>query len=440
MIDIKYIREDTDVVRDALKKRGVIVDLDKLLELDKRRRYILSEIETRRAIRNENSKSVGELMKMVGKLKKEGNPREDLEKTANEIKAATANIGDEVGVLEGQLRPLESEIKSLLLTIPNIPDNTTPVGPDESFNEEVRKWGDITKFDFEPKPHWDLGEDLGIIDFERAAKIAKSRFSLYLGAGARLERALINLMLDVHTRENGYTEVFPPIMANAASLLGTGQLPKLADDMFKCEDDDLYLIPTAEVSVTNMYRDEILSGDDLPIKYAAYTPCFRREAGAHGRETRGLIRQHQFNKVELVKFVRPEDSATEHESLTKDAEGILKLLGLAYRVVILATGDLSFAAARCYDLEVWMPSVNGYKEISSCSNFADFQARRANIRFRPKKGDKPEFLNTINGSGLAIGRTVAAILENYQQSDGTIKVPHALVDYMGFDVIKGERL
>lgn len=439
MIDIKHIRDDASKVKDALKKRDVNIDLDKLLELDKKRRNILSEIETRRALRNENSKSVGELMKSVAISKKEGNPRDDLKEMASQIKEATSKIGDEISEFEEYLRPLESEIESILLTIPNIPDDSIPVGPDVSHNQEVRKWGDIPDFDFEPKPHWDIGEDLGILDFKRAAKIAKSRFSLYLGAGARLERALINLMLDVHTGENGYVEVFPPILANAASLQGTGQLPKLAEDMFKCEEDDLYLIPTAEVSVTNIYRDEILLGDDLPIKYAAYTPCFRREAGAHGRETRGLIRQHQFNKVELVKFVRPADAASEHESLTKDAEGILKLLGLAYRVVVLATGDLSFAATKCYDLEVWMPSANGYKEISSCSNFADFQARRANIRFRPKKGEKPEFLNTINGSGLAIGRTVAAIMENYQQRDGSIKIPHALVKYMGCDVIKGDR-
>jgi len=438
MIDLRYIREDVEVVKDALKKRDVVVDLDGLLELDKRKRDILQEIETRRATRNENSKSVGELMKKIGILKKDGNPSEDLEKKAGEIKEATSKIGEEITELEGHLRPLEAEIESLLLTIPNIPDIDTPIGPDETYNQEIRKWGDIPKFEFDPKPHWELGEDLGILDFERAVKIAKSRFSLYMGAGARLERALINLMLDVHTRENGYTEVFPPILVNAESLRGTGQLPKLEEDMFKCEEDGLYLIPTAEVSVTNIYRDEILDGDDLPIKYAAYTPCFRREAGAHGRETRGLIRQHQFNKVELVKFVRPKESAAEHESLTENAEDILKLLGLAYRVVILATGDLSFAATKCYDLEVWMPSANGYKEISSCSNFSDFQARRANIRFRPKKGDKPEFLHTINGSGLAIGRTVAAIMENYQQRDGSIKVPDALVDYMGYDIIKGD--
>jgi len=439
MIDIRYIREDVDVVKDALKKRDVEVDLDKLLEFDKRRRDVLLEIETRRAQRNENSKNVGELMKTVGTLKREGSSTRDLEKTLSEIKDATSKIGDEITELVGHLRPLESEIGSLLLTVPNIPDDATPVGPDESYNKEIRRWGEIPKFDFEPKPHWDLGEDLGILDFERAVKIAKSRFSLYLGAGARLERSLINLMLDVHTGENGYKEVFPPILVNADSLRGTGQLPKLEEDMFKCAEDGLYLIPTAEVSVTNIHRDEILLGDDLPIKYAAYSPCFRREAGAHGRETRGLIRQHQFNKVELVKFVSPDDSAAEHESLTKDAEGILKLLGLAYRVVILATGDLSFAATKCYDLEVWMPSVLGYKEISSCSNFSNFQARRANIRFRPKRGDKPEFLHTINGSGLAIGRTVAAIMENYQQSDGSIKVPEALVDYMGNDFIRGDR-
>lgn len=435
MLDIKFIRENVDTVQKSLSDRGVTVDMDKLLALDGEHRRILTEIEGKRAARNANSQKVGELMRSLVQVNKEKSPTTELELKVTSLKEETADIGDQIAELEEDIRPLESELNQLLLLVPNIPDKSVPIGPNETYNEEVRKWGDPPEFPFSPAAHWDIGEELGIFDFERAAKIARSRFSLYIGAGARLERALINFMLDTHTGEHGYTEVFPPILANEASLLGTGQLPKLAEDMFKCSEDDLYLIPTAEVSVTNIHRDEILEAEELPKKYVAFTPCFRREAGAHGRETRGLIRQHQFNKVELVKFTKPEDSETEHEKLTADAETILKKLGLSYRVVTLATGDISFAASKCYDLEVWMPSMNGYKEISSCSNFTDFQARRAQIRYRPEKGAKPSYVHTINGSGLAIGRTVAAILENFQQKDGTVLIPEPIRPYMGRDRI-----
>ncbi len=440
MLDIKFIRQNLDVVKKALDDRDVKIDLAALLDLDDKRRSLLIDIEDRRAQRNANSQEVGKLMRTIGRLKKEGEDTAKITGDVAELKRLTANIGNEIELLEKKLRPLTEKIKAQLLTIPNIPNESVPIGLDESFNQEVRHWGEPTKFDFEPQPHWDLGEKLKIFDFERGAKIARSRFTLYLGAGARLERALINFMLDTHTDEHGYKETFPPILANEASLIGTGQLPKMAEDMFRCQDDDLYLIPTAEVSVTNIHRDDILAAADLPLKYVAYTPCFRREAGAHGRDTRGLIRQHQFNKVELVKFTRPENSYAEHELLTRDAEDILQKLGLPYRVVILATGDLSFAAAKCYDLEVWMPSSGGYKEISSCSNFEDFQARRANIRWRPEAGGKPRFVHTINGSGLAVGRTVAAIVENYQQADGTIIIPEVLRPYMKIDLITGSDL
>jgi len=436
MLDIKFIRQNPDAVKKALKDRDVNIDIASILALDDKRRRLLMDIEERRAQRNANSQKVGQLMRAVGQLKKEGKDAAKLTNEVAELKRLTSGIGSEIELLDKKLRPLAAEINAQLLTVPNIPNESVPIGLDESYNQEVRHWGEPTKFDFEPQPHWDLGEKLKIFDFERGAKIARSRFTLYLGAGARLERALINFMLDTHTDEHGYKETFPPILANEASLLGTGQLPKMAEDMFRCQDDDLYLIPTAEVSVTNIHRDDMLAAADLPLKYVAYTPCFRREAGAHGRDTRGLIRQHQFNKVELVKFTRPENSYAEHERLTHDAEDILQKLGLPYRVVILATGDLSFAAAKCYDLEVWMPSANGYKEISSCSNFEDFQARRANIRFRPEAGGKPRFVHTINGSGLAVGRTVAAIVENYQQVDGTIIIPEVLRPYMKIDLIK----
>ncbi|MGI6036405.1 MAG: serine--tRNA ligase, partial [Limnochordia bacterium] len=341
------------------------------------------------------------------------------------------DVSDRIKELDGEIRELGDQINALLLRMPNIPHSSIPVGPTEAENVEVRRWGSPRKFDFEPKPHWDLGVDLGILDFERAGKVTGARFAFLKGLGAKLERAVINFMLDLHTREHGYTEIFPPFMANETSMIGTGQLPKFGEDMFKCEGSGYYLIPTAEVPVTNYHRDEILEGDALPLHYVAYSACFRAEAGAHGRDTRGLIRQHQFNKVELVKFVKPENSYDELEKLVGDAETVLQRLGLPYRVVMMCTGDVGFAAAKKYDPEVWMPSYDRYVEISSCSNFEDFQARRANIRFRPGPGEKPEFVHTLNGSGVAAGRTVAAILENYQLPDGSVEIPAALRPYMG---------
>lgn len=340
-------------------------------------------------------------------------------------------VGDQIKELDEELRVIEEELNALLLSIPNLPHETVPIGDTEDDNVEIRKWGELPQFDFEPKPHWDVATELGIIDFERAAKVTGSRFVFYKGLGAKLERALMSFMLDLHTEQHGYTEMLPPYLVNRASLTGTGQLPKFEEDVFLVEKKDYFLIPTAEVPVTNYYRDEILSAKDLPAKFAAYSACFRSEAGSAGRDTRGLIRQHQFNKVELVKFVKPEDSYDELEKLTNDAEKVLQLLGLPYRVVAICTGDLGFTAAKKYDLEVWLPSYNTYREISSCSNFEDFQARRANIRFRREPKAKPEFVHTLNGSGLAIGRTVAAILENYQQKDGRVRIPEALRPYMG---------
>lgn len=340
-------------------------------------------------------------------------------------------VGDQIKELDEELRVIEEELNALLLSIPNLPHETVPIGDTEDDNVEIRKWGELPQFDFEPKPHWDVATELGIIDFERAAKVTGSRFVFYKGLGAKLERALMSFMLDLHTEQHGYTEMLPPYLVNRASLTGTGQLPKFEEDVFLVEKKDYFLIPTAEVPVTNYYRDEILSAKDLPAKFAAYSACFRSEAGSAGRDTRGLIRQHQFNKVELVKLVKPEDSYDELEKLTNDAEKVLQLLGLPYRVVAICTGDLGFTAAKKYDLEVWLPSYNTYREISSCSNFEDFQARRANIRFRREPKGKPEFVHTLNGSGLAIGRTVAAILENYQQKDGRVRIPEALRPYMG---------
>ncbi len=430
MIDIKRIRDDRTAIQEALDKRGAVLDLDRIIQADEGRRRLLSEIEVKRAERNTASEAVGRLMREAGQAKKAGASDEDLRAEAQTLKTRSTELGGEIAESEAELKPLEQSIKEMMLEIPNVPDQSVPVGKDESDNVFVRAWGAVPAFDFEANAHWDIGEALDIIDFARAAKIAGARFALYKGPGARLERALTNLMLDIHTRDHGYTEILPPVLVNEASMTGTGQLPKFADDLFKCESDDLWLIPTAEVPVTNIHRDEMIPPEDLPLKYTAFTPCFRREAGAHGRETRGLIRQHQFNKVELVKFVEPDSSYDELESLTADAENILQILGLHYRVVSLATGDLGFSAAKTYDLEVWLPSYNDFKEISSCSNFEDFQARRANIRYKPA-GGKPRFPHTLNGSGLAIGRTVAAILENYQQEDGSIRLPEALEPYMG---------
>lgn len=346
-------------------------------------------------------------------------------------------VGDHIKQLDEQIRQLEEELDGLLLSMPNVPHESVPVGQSEEDNVEVRRWGEPRSFPFAPKPHWDIADQLGLLDFERAAKVAGSRFVFYKGLGARLERALINFMLDIHLDEFGYQEVWPPYLVNRASMIGTGQLPKFAEDAFHLDSEDYFLIPTAEVPVTNLHRDEILAADDLPLYYAAYSACFRAEAGSAGRDTRGLIRQHQFNKVELVKFVKPEDSYAELETLTRQAETILQRLGLPYRVVALCTGDLGFSAAKTYDIEVWLPSYGTYREISSCSNFEAFQARRANIRFRREPNAKPEYVHTLNGSGLAIGRTVAAILENYQQEDGSVVIPEALRPYMGNrDVIR----
>lgn len=417
MLDLKWVRENLDVVQEALENRNSKVDLSRFKELDATRRQVIIDVEQLKNRRNVVSAE-------IAKLKKTGEPAED------KI-TAMRTLGDEIKALDTKLADIEEEISKIMLDIPNIPDESVPIGPDESANVVIRTWGEPPKLDFEPKPHWDLGIDLGILDFERAAKITRARFVLYWDLGARLERALLNFMLDLHTSEHGYTEVFPPILVNDASLTGTGQLPKFAEDLFKIENDNLYLIPTAEVPVTNIHRDEILSAEDLPRHYCAYTPCFRSEAGAYGKDTRGLIRHHQFNKVELVKFVHPDTSYDELEKLTANAEKVLQKLGIHYRVIVLCTGDMGFSSAKTYDIEVWLPGFGGYKEISSCSNFEDFQARRANIRFREAPKAKPRFVHTLNGSGLAIGRTVAAVIENYQQADGSVKIPEALRPYMG---------
>lgn len=423
MLDIRFVRENPEKIKEALKKRGYSIDFDEFLSLEKERLELLRSIEQKRALRNSVSQEIARLKKT--------NENEKIEKLISEMR----NLGDELALMEEKLREIEDKVQNFMLLLPNIPHPTVPVGKDETENVEIRRWGEPPKFDFEPMNHWDIGELLGIIDFERAGKIAGSRFAIMKGLGARLERALINFMLDLHTKR-GYIEVFPPLLVNKNSMIGTGQLPKFEEDLFKVADPEFYLIPTAEVPVTNIHRDEILSEDDLPIYYVSYTPCFRKEAGSYGKDVRGIIRQHQFNKVELVKFVKPEDSYEELESLTQDAEEVLKLLKLPYRVVSLCTGDLGFASAKTYDIEVWLPGQGRYREISSCSNFEDFQARRANIRFRRKNKKGTEFVHTLNGSGLAIGRTLVAILENYQQKDGSVVVPEVLRPYMGVEVIR----
>jgi seryl-tRNA synthetase len=425
MLNIKLIRENPELVTEALKKRGEDTSsFDNILDIENRRRDLLKDVEEMRQKRNTISQQ-------IGRLKKEG---ED----ASGVMAEAKKISDDMASSEESLRELEIQVRDILLLIPNIPDASVPVGKDETENVEERVWGDIRTFDFEPKNHWDIGEDLGILDFERAGKIAGARFVIYKGDGARLERALINFMLDLHTGEHGYTEILPPVLVNRAAMTGTGQLPKFEDDLFKLDESDAkgyLLIPTAEVPVTNIYREEILPGDELPIYHTAYTPCFRREAGSYGKDTRGLIRQHQFNKVELVKFVKPEHSYDELESLTQNAEEVLKRLGLPYRVVTLCTGDIGFSAAKTYDLEVWFPAQGKYREISSCSNFVDFQARRADIRFKTEGKKGTEFIHTLNGSGLAVGRTLAAILENFQEKDGSVIIPEVLIPYTGKDRI-----
>lgn len=417
MLDPKFIRANPDLVREAMANRKADVDIDAFLALDEKRRSYIAEAEQLKNKRNTVSQE-------IARLKRE-------KQDASELIAQMKEVSKTIKEYDEKLQQVEEEIQSILLTIPNIPHSSVPIGESDEDNVEVRRWGEPTKFDFEPKAHWDLGEALDILDFSTAAKVTGSRFTFYKGLGARLERALVNFMLDLHIDEHGYLEVFPPFMVHRRSMIGTGQLPKFEEDAFKVENTEYFLIPTAEVPVTNMYREQILDGDQLPIKHVAYSGCFRAEAGSAGRDTRGLIRQHQFNKVELVKFTKPEDSYEELEKLTRDAEKVLQALGLPYRVVVLCTGDLGFSAAKTYDIEVWMPSYGRYIEISSCSNFEDFQARRANIRFRPAPKEKPQFVHTLNGSGIAVGRTVAAILENYQQEDGSIKIPERLVPYMG---------
>lgn len=416
MLGIKFIHENLDKVRKALQDRGVAQDLlDEVVSLDERRRAIIVEVEELKQLRNTTSSKIGQ-------LKKEG---KDISQLSQEMR----QVGKKIKELDERTREVEDELNNRLLLIPNVPHQTVPFGKTGADNQQVKIWGEPTKFSFEPKPHFEIGERLGILDFEASAKMTGARFALYKGLGARLERALINFMLDLHTKEHGYKEILPPFMVNSAAMTGTGQLPKFKEDLFKCENTDYYLVPTAEVPVTNIHREEILRGEDLPLYYTAYTPCFRAEAGAYGKDTRGLIRQHQFNKVELVKFTKPEDSYLELEKLLENAESVLQKLELPYRVMLLCTGDLGFAASKTYDIEVWMPASGGYREISSCSNFEDFQARRAMIRFRREEG-KPEFVHTLNGSGLAVGRTVVGILENYQLEDGRVTIPKALQSYM----------
>ncbi len=417
MLELRFVRDNVEAVREAARGRGLEVRLDDLLELDARRRSLLADLEEKRARHKRGNKEIGRRMRTG-----EG---------AAALREEMGALSEDIRSHEGELAGLDAGMRDILIRIPNIPHQSVPLGMDESFNQEVRRWGEPRGFDFEPRPHWEVGEGLDILDFQRGVKIAESRFTLLKGKGALLERALVNFMLDLHTREHGYTEVFPPILANEDSMFSTGQLPKMEGEMYRCRDDLLYLIPTAEVPVTNIYRGETLVEEQLPIYYCAYTPCFRREAGSYGRDVRGLIRQHQFNKVEMVKFVHPDTSYDELEKLTANAEEVLRRLGLPYRVVVLSTGDLSFAASKCYDLEVWLPSGAEYREISSCSNFTDFQARRAEIRFKPSGGGKSRLLHTLNGSGVAIGRTVAAILENYQREDGSVEIPEALRPYMG---------
>ncbi len=422
MLDIKLIRENPQKVKDAMKTRNKDMDavVDEILDIDKKVREITQKADALKAEQNAASKQIPAIKKQGGDI--------------SEIMARMNAIKEEVKVLDAERNELAAKQKTMMYEFPNVPSDATPIGKDDSENVEIRRWGEPKKFDFEPKAHWDIGADLGILDPETAAKVTGARFHFYKGLGARLERSIVSFFLNTHT-ENGYTEVFPPYMVNRASMTGTGQLPKFEEDAFKVT-NDYFLIPTAEVPVTNMHRDEIIDGSQLPISYCAYSACFRAEAGSAGRDTRGLIRQHQFNKVELVKFTKPEDSYAELEKLTLDAERVLQLLGLPYRVVALSTGDIGFSSAKTYDIEVWMPSYGRYVEISSCSNFEDFQARRASIRYKNGPKDKAQLVHTLNGSGVAVGRTTAAILENYQNADGSVTIPEALIPYMGTDIIK----
>ena len=416
MLDPKYLRDNLEEAQRRLATRGEEANLAAFTDLDRRRRELLGESEALKAEKNRVSA-------IIGQTKDKGQVQGEI--------ARMKEVSAQIKTLDDELKSVEENLQGLLLRIPNLPHEETPVGASEEENREVKRWGDLPTFDFEPQAHWDIGEGLGILDFERGTKITGTRFTLYRGAGARLERALINFMLDLHTGEHKYVEILPPFMVNRDSMTGTGQLPKFEDDLFHTDDPDYFLIPTAEVPVTNIHRNEILAGSDLPVCYTAYTPCFRKEAGSYGKDTRGLIRQHQFNKVELVKFVKPEESDAELAKLLDNAEEVLRRLKLPYRVVDLCSGDLGFSAARTFDIEVWLPGQATYREISSCSNFRDYQARRAAIRFRREDGEKPELVHTLNGSGLAVGRTLVAILENYQQADGSVLVPEALRPYMG---------
>jgi len=419
MLDSKHMEENMLEVKKRLESRGAEIDFDEFRALDLGRKEIIKKVEELERERNLGSKKMGELMR--------GGKKDEAADLQEQMRMISEQIRD-----LGELRArAEEEFRNFMLTIPNIPHDSVPIGLSDADNLEIRKWGEPKDFDFELKDHVEIGKDLDILDLDRAAKITGARFALYKGLGARLERALINFMLDLHTNEHGYTEVLPPFMANTESFIGTGNLPKFEEDLFKIEGTNFYLIPTAEVPVTNIHRDEILKEDELPIKYVAYTPCFRSEAGSYGKDVRGIIRQHQFNKVELVKFSNPNSSYEEHESLTSDAARVLELLGLPYRVMALCTGDMGFSSAKTYDLELWVPSEKTYREISSCSNFEDFQARRASIRYRPKDGGKVKLVHTLNGSGLAVGRTVIGILENYQEADGSVTIPEVLVPYMG---------
>lgn len=424
MLNIKRVRENPEEVREGLRKRSGEYDIDSVLQIDDQRRALLAEVEEKKAEKNRVSKE-------IPLKKKKG---EDV----SEIFESMRKLSDEIKGYDERLREIDEKMRDALLNIPNIPHPSVPVGKDDAENVELRKFGTPTSFDFEPKAHWDLGTDLGLLDFDRGAKLSGARFTVMTGKGARLERAIYNFMLDLHTLDQSYTEIEPPYLVNRASMTGTGQLPKFEEDMYHCEADDLFLIPTAEVPVTNLYRDDILEEKDLPVYLTAFTPCFRREAGSAGRDTRGIVRQHQFDKVELVKFVEPATSYDELEKLTDDAEEVLRRLGLPYRVVQLCTGDLGFSSAMTHDIEVWMPSYGRYVEISSCSNFEDYQARRANIRYRDSKG-KTQFVHTLNGSGLAVGRTWAAIVENYQNADGSITIPDVLVPFFGADRIEAPK-
>lgn len=427
MLDIKFVRENIDAVKTMLSNRHNKLSLDGFVDLEKKRREVLAETETLKAQRNTVSKQ-------IGAMKKSG-------ENADAMVAEMQAVGEKIAKLDADLKEIDGQLQDIMLSIPNMPKEDVPYGVDDSDNPEVRKHGEPTKFDFEPKAHWDIGEALDIIDSERAAKVTGARFTFYKGLGARLERALINFMMDLHATKHGYTEVLAPCIVNKDSMIGTGQLPKFAEDMFKLEGLDYYMVPTAEVPTTNYHREEILDGKNLPEHYCAYTACYRAEAGSAGRDTRGLIRQHQFNKVELIKFTKPEDSWNELEKMVDDAEDVLRILEIPYHVVLLCTGDMGFTSAKTYDIEVWMPAQNCYREISSCSNCLDFQARRAGIKFRREPKAKPEFVHTLNGSGLAVGRTFAAILENYQQADGSVVVPKALIPYMGgVEVIKKAEL